>query len=587
MTRPTVPSLPLPRAALVGARAYRAWPARERCDLLLDANEGPEPPAEWLLAAAKATDEARRYPAAGPLEQRLAERFNISHDRVLVSAGGDDTLDRCCRAFLEPGRKIVLARPTFEMIERYATLAGGEIDAAPWTIGEPYPEAEVLSRIDEHTGVVAIVSPNNPTGATVPNETVRGLIDRAAEVGALVVADLAYAEFDENDPTAEWLEHPNVVVVRTFSKAWGLAGARVGYALGDAAVIEWLRAAGGPFTVSTLSLAVAAEALERGDRVMTETVAQVTRSRTHLTEVLERVGARPVPSAANFVLARLRDADQAAWFVGAMASLGIAVRGYPASNELAHAVRITCPTAAADTDRVVRTIATAMRPEAILFDLDGVIADVSRSYRKAILDTAATFGATISPDEVAEAKAAGDANNDWVLTLRLLANRGVTTSLEEVTRRFEVIYQGTDQSPGLHATETLLCTRDTLEQLARRLPLAVVTGRPRRDAERFLTQHGLTDLFQTLVCMEEGPPKPDPTPVRIAMERLGLSRACASKAWMIGDTPDDIRAAAATGVVPIGIPAPGEDTAAAVRTLETVGAARVIRDLTELQGLLP
>jgi histidinol-phosphate aminotransferase len=134
----------------------------------------------------------------------------------------------------------------------------------------------------------------------------------------------------------------------------------------------------------------------------------------------------------------------------------------------------------------------------------------------------------------------------------------------------------------LRRHETLRVTRETLTRLAARRPLGVVTGRPRTDALRFLEEHEIAGLFSTVVCMEDAPAKPDPAPVRLALERIG-----ASTAWMVGDTPDDLRAARGAGVLPIAIPAVGDDPAAAATTLVEEGAAWVLDELNDLEEMVP
>jgi HAD superfamily phosphatase len=213
--------------------------------------------------------------------------------------------------------------------------------------------------------------------------------------------------------------------------------------------------------------------------------------------------------------------------------------------------------------------------------MDGVLVDVSGSYRAAIVATCARFGVAVTGDDIAAIKAAGNANNDWVVTHRLLGGRGVDVPLADVTEAFEALYQGTPEQPGLKATERPLIDAATLARWAARRPLAVVTGRPRRDADAWLQLQGCSRLFAAVVCMEDGPLKPDPFPVREALRRLGVSRA-----WMLGDTPDDARAARAAGVVPIGVVAPGEAVDRATATLLGAGAARVLPTLTALEPLL-
>lgn len=229
-----------------------------------------------------------------------------------------------------------------------------------------------------------------------------------------------------------------------------------------------------------------------------------------------------------------------------------------------------------------RAAEPALTPEAILFDLDGVLADVSRSYREAIRATAATFGVELSAADIAARKAAGNANDDWVVTAELIAGAGQSVPLSEVTERFELLYQGTERDSGLRELETLTVPVEWLASLAARLPLAIVTGRPRADAERFLDRFGIRQFFTVVITREDGPLKPNPAPVRLALTQLGVQRA-----WFLGDTPDDVVSALAAAVIPIGVVAPGEPSVDAAReTLLRAGAARVLNSPMELDECL-
>lgn len=520
---------------------YRVPSLPETVDLDLRGSEGPI-----------ADPALRRYPDARPLERRLARRWGIAPEQVLVTAGADDALDRVMRVWLGPDLTAVLPVPTFEMTERYASQTGARIVSVPWR--GAFPVDALLACPPD--AVVLLTSPNNPTGQSVPPDA----LDRLARHFRWVLLDLAYVEYARRDPTAWALAQDNVVVVRTFSKAHGLAGLRVGYAAGPIGILDAMRSIGAPYPVASPSLALAEIALDAG--VPAEHLARNATTRDRVTVALD--GFDCPPSEANFVFA---GGPRASWLGDGLAGLGIGVRTFPG------AVRIGCPDAPRDVERLLHAIRAVSSPQAILLDVDGVVVDVTRSYRRAIVETCAAWGVAVGPDDIARIKAAGNANDDWALTRSLLCAGGVDLPQDEVTAAFEARYQA-----GLWRDEPLLFPRAALHALAARLPVALVTGRPRRDLVRMLAQHDLADLVQTVVCREDGPLKPDPWPVAEALRRLGVSRA-----WMLGDTVDDVRAARAAGVVPIGVVSSGSVAAGAGGL---PGAARTLNRPADLLELL-
>ncbi|OWZ03731.1 Imidazoleglycerol-phosphate dehydratase [Phytophthora megakarya] len=236
--------------------------------------------------------------------------------------------------------------------------------------------------------------------------------------------------------------------------------------------------------------------------------------------------------------------------------------------------------------------------QALLLDMDGVLAEVSQSYRQAIVDTARHFGVTVTHEDIDAYKLAGDANNDWHLTHRLVREAlqdAAAPTLEAVTAQFEDLYQGVGITPGLCELETLLTPVGLLRELHRRLPqgMAVVTGRPRKDCVKFLRAHGIEDLFPVQICMEDGPPKPSPEPILLALKALNVK---AENAAMVGDTVDDIIAGRKAGTVAYGVLTPQvfakavlEQTPPAIgKVLEQVGASFVLNPgLAELLDLIP
>lgn len=195
----------------------------------------------------------------------------------------------------------------------------------------------------------------------------------------------------------------------------------------------------------------------------------------------------------------------------------------------------------------------------LLLDMDGVLAEVSKSYRASILETCHKYGATsITLDVICDWKAKGGCNNDWKLSLDLIQSdpngqKGLT--LEQVTETFEEFYQGTADRPGLADTETLIPSMAVMQELRKRADkVGIVTGRPLKDCQKFLQLHGLEGMVDACVCMEDGPPKPDPFPVLECCKRLGIRPS--PSVILVGDTPDDIRAAVAAGCTGVGVATP-------------------------------
>jgi HAD superfamily phosphatase len=208
---------------------------------------------------------------------------------------------------------------------------------------------------------------------------------------------------------------------------------------------------------------------------------------------------------------------------------------------------------------------------ALLLDMDGILAEVSQSYRAATVATCREYGATsVTYDVISQWKARGGCNNDWQLSLDLIKedpNGKKEVTYDQVVETFERHYQGDPARSikGLCELETLIPTKKLLEEFKSRIDalnvngkkiggMAVVTGRPRKDCETFLKLHGLEHLFAVSVCMEDGPPKPDPHILLQACKEMGISPS--PLVLMVGDTPDDIRAGIAAGCTAVGVVTP-------------------------------
>lgn len=363
LVQPTCPGMPRAVERFGVLRTYAPPRHDAPIDLHLDANEGPP---TWINIAevAQRVGESgvQRYPSVGALERAIADSLGISPEQVVLTAGGDEAIDRVCRTYLEPGREAIVPAPTFEMIGRYARLTGAVVCTPAWD-GPRFPLAQVLDAISPRTAVIAVVSPNNPTGAVATRRDLEQI--SAAAPTAVVLVDLAYTEFADVDLTPASLELPNAVIIRTFSKAFGLAGIRLGYAVGAADVMGAVRCAGSPYPVSALSLAIATEALRTAGQYLPQAIARVRYERRELATVLVGLGASlrvtPDGGQANFVLA---DVGDPAALVDRLARCGIGVRRFSATAGLERAVRITCPGNAVAFERLLAALREALSSSA-------------------------------------------------------------------------------------------------------------------------------------------------------------------------------------------------------------------------------
>lgn len=286
-----------------------------------------------------------RYPSHLELQELLGRWLGVESDRIVITAGGDESIDRVMRLALSDTRKkVVTHAPSFEMLEIYSKNYGGHLDTVRWIEG-PFPTDQFLKRIDDDTALVVVTSPNNPTGGVIDTQDILQISDAARSVGARLLVDNAYIEFADDDPTQSLTSDENIMIVRTFSKAWGLAGMRVGYLIApDAASATKIRDASGPFPVAAVSLETARRALSQYKPQMTVNVQRIKTIRGLVHNLVAACGGKPFDSQGNFVLAQFDDAEKI-W--NGLAEDGIGVRKFVGSELLADRLRITCPVTSA------------------------------------------------------------------------------------------------------------------------------------------------------------------------------------------------------------------------------------------------
>jgi histidinol-phosphate aminotransferase len=311
------------RKAILLRRTYEA-PAEGRAGKIhLDFNEnttGCGPAARKALARLGARQIAS-YPEYEDSTRRLARYFRVDRDELLLTNGGDDALRVFFDTFVEPRTSVLICEPTFPMYRYYAEIAGARVKVLRYGANMEFPLNDALAALRKKPRVFFLANPNNPTGTFVKGAAIRKLLRAATHT--VVVLDEAYAEFSVQSAVPWVRRYPHLFVARTFSKAEGLAGLRLGAVIGRRDSLSFVRRALPPYPVNIAALAAGVAAVEERKSI-DRYVRNVKRLRAWFARELQKRGVRVFPSAANFLLADFGKAGPA--FFRTLARHGILVR---------------------------------------------------------------------------------------------------------------------------------------------------------------------------------------------------------------------------------------------------------------------
>ncbi len=324
-------------------------PLAGRTGLRLDFNENTEGCSPRVLKRIReiTAEDLARYPEREPVEAVVAEYLGLAAEQVLLTNGVDEGIHLLCEAYLEPPDEAIVVTPTFSMYEIFAEATGAKVVRVQCGEDLRFPFERVLAALGETTKLIAVASPNNPTGGVASREQLLAIAKRAPNAALLV--DEAYYEFHGKTVMSDVVGVPNLFVARTFSKAHGLAGLRIGILAGPREQIPMVRRVSSPYSVNAVALLALPAALEDGEYIASY-VAQIKTGRARLEQELTQAGITWWPSEANFVLMRIGERHRE--FVAAMRQRGILVRNRSADPGCAGCVRITIGTTE-QTDRLL------------------------------------------------------------------------------------------------------------------------------------------------------------------------------------------------------------------------------------------
>lgn len=344
-----------PRESVRRLKSYHP-PLGNREGLRLDFNENTVGCSPRVMQRLRQLDaeQLARYPEREPLEALVAAHLKLRAEEILLTNGTDEAIHLICETYLEPGDEAIIVVPTFSMYEIYAAATGARVIAVPAGEDFRFPLEDVLARINERTRLIAVANPNNPTGILASREDLLNICATAPQAAVLI--DEAYFEFCGETLLPEFRNLPNLFVSRTFSKAYGLAGLRIGVFAGNPAQMRFVRPVSSPYNVNSVALACLPDALA-DESYVRRYVDEVRDGRGRLERELQAWNIRYWPSHANFVLMHIGDAKSAK-FISAMRSRGILVRDRSSDPGCEGCVRITLGSKA-QTDQLLTALREA------------------------------------------------------------------------------------------------------------------------------------------------------------------------------------------------------------------------------------
>ncbi|HLC60083.1 MAG TPA: histidinol-phosphate transaminase [Candidatus Nanoarchaeia archaeon] len=567
-----------PRKAVLKMKEYNPPTSGRENSIRLDFNENTIGCSPNVI---KVLRKIQRYPLAMypeyiNLRKNIAKYCNVNTDEIIATNGTDEAIKTIIESYIEKGKdEIIIPVPTYAMFEFYAQLNEAAIKEINYNNDLSFPAKNILDVISAKTKIVILVNPNNPTGTSINQKEIIRIIQKAKKCKSLVLIDEAYYQFSRKTSIPLIKKYDNLFVIQTFSKAFGLAGLRLGYIISNKNNIKVIGKVLSPYSVNTVAAICASEALKDSTYIKNY-VKEINKSKKLLCRELFNLGIQFYKTYTNFVL--LKIGSQAAIFCDKLKELGILVRNRSSDQLLQGCVRITLGTVKQTRQLIIalRQVIKGINP-LLIFDIDGVLVDVSCSYRFAIRKTAEYFTKSkITFEKIQEYKNKGGLNNDWDLTEAIIEYQGVKINKNSIIKKFQNYYKN------LINNETWLLDKKLLEKLSKTYYLAILTGRPRKEATKVLSKNRVKNYFKVVIAMEDiSMQKPNPEGLLKILNQFSNLEA-----YYFGDTADDMKASVAANIIPVGVLPPQDKSNFLENILVKNGAKSIIQNINQILGAI-
>lgn len=567
----------LPKKSVLDLSPYGAPDEGRLNAIRLDFNENtravsgayPEGmPETWISA----------YPEYGILLDKLARYMAVSPDSIILANGSDEAINLVANTFVEPGvDRALISSPCFVMIKQCLAIAGATLEEVPVLSNLEFDLEGIEAALDLNPRMAMFATPDNPTGSIIPTAIIEKWCQKYSDT--LFVIDEAYGEFAGASVIPLVASYGNLLVLKTFSKAWAMAGLRLGMIIGSPELLQYVQRVRLPYSVNSAAVFTATRLVDREDEMVSR-VAELLTERSQLAKTLSLNGYMVRETKANWCL--MGAGMLAEQFMNFCRSKNILVRNRSNSmfgkfqntpSPMWGWVRVSV--GGRDEMAAFEKALSAFRDNfAIIFDLDGTLVDTSRSFDETVRYLVEKFSdVTLADGELQELRREGGFNDDWVAARELLKRRAVELELAQVADAGEQYYLKIAREK-----EELLVQEAVLNAIGKRNRISIVTGRTRREYAPVWGE-SLDPIFEKIYCSDDIDglqSKPSPDYLNRALAESG----CSFGAY-VGNSVDDMRAAKSAGLLAIGI-AIGADR----ETLEAAGADVVLESCSQLTELL-
>jgi histidinol-phosphate aminotransferase len=486
------------------------------------------------------------YPEYAELVATIAKMFGVSEANVMLTNGSDEALWVIAHTFVEPAvDKALVSDPTFFTITHSLKLAGATLTAVPTKPDMTFDVNAIGWALESGVKVAIFASPDNPTGAVLDQQQLMSWCDRFPDT--LFVIDEAYAEYSNLTLVNCTANYKNLLAIRSFSKAWGLAGLRLGVVVGDADLLKYLKVVRLPYSVNSAAVSAAQQILTRKEFVLQQ-AKQTMERKKGLVQALQSRGYKVIDGGGNFFL--LGVGFNSKEFSQFLRQRGLLVRdrsqgSRPGESILWGFVRIAVGTAA-ENQLLLEAIDLFNAQYAVSFDLDGTLVDTTDSFDKTVdLLVHKYSGAGLTNGELNSLRLEGGFNNNWDAAEELLVRRGVRVDRQELEKEALNFYFGLAKDH-----EKLMIDLSLLNTIGKRHPIFIITGRSRMEYDP-LWGKTFDRVCNRVYCVDDVPrakPKPAPDHIVAMIQNHSLTHGV-----YIGNSVDDIQSALNAGIHSIGI----------------------------------